>query len=293
MFEKVLVPLDGTAQAAVALPLARAVAHATGAAIVLLRVVEPHLLDPGAPEQAAAEDYLAGVAAELRKADVGVDAVVRRAESPADAIVGEARGTDLIVMATHGRGGLERAVLGSVAQHVVQNTRVPIFLVRPGGQRVNALKALLVPVDGSPGGSLALGLAVPLARASGARIVLLQVVVSVLQAAVADVYGMPLGIDPSWDDEALAAAQQYVTGLAARLQHAGIPAEGRAIMGPLGETPLGHVGRVIAEAADEMPVDAIVMSTRALTGPLRTVLGSTADEVARAAHRPVLLLRQH
>jgi nucleotide-binding universal stress UspA family protein len=55
---------------------------------------------------------------------------------------------------------------------------------------------------------------------------------------------------------------------------------------------MGHVGQVIVDAADDAQADAIVMSTRALTGPMRSVVGSTADEVARGAHRPVLLVRQ-
>jgi nucleotide-binding universal stress UspA family protein len=114
---------------------------------------------------------------------------------------------------------------------------------------------------------------------------LLDVVGSVLQyAGVMAISTTALTPDPAWDDEALAAARGYVERLAARLQQAGISAEGRALLGRTGET--------IVDTADAVGADLIVMSTHALTGPARTILGSTADEVVRTARRPVLLLRR-
>ena len=189
-------------------------------------------------------------------------------------------------MATHGRAGLPRAFLGSVAERVTAASPVPLVLLRPGGHRVAHVTTLLVPVDGSPGASRALGLAVPLARATGARIVLLDVVASVLQyAGMVVASGTAVAPDPAWDDEALVAARGYVEGLAARLQQAGLNAEGCALLGRTGET--------IVDTADQVGADLIVMSTHGLTGAARTILGSTADEVVRTAHGPVLLVRQH
>jgi nucleotide-binding universal stress UspA family protein len=93
-------------------------------------------------------------------------------------------------------------------------------------------------------------------------------------------------IDPLWDDESQASAQRYVDGLAARLQEAGVRAEGRALV--------GDVAATIAQTAAQVDADLIVMSTHALTGPARAVLGSVADEVVRIAHHPVLLVqREH
>jgi nucleotide-binding universal stress UspA family protein len=287
MFKKLLAPLDGSGESAVALPLARTLAKATGAEILLLRVIPEQLLGPEPVAQAEAENSLAAIAKELAAAGVRVSTAVQAGANPAAEIVTAAQrhGADLIVMATHGRAGLARAVLGSVAERVTAESPVPLVLLRPGGDRVAHLTTLLVPVDGSPGGSLALGLAVPLARPSGARIVLLDVVGSVLQyAGVMAISTTALTPDPAWDDEALAAARGYVERLAARLQQAGISAEGRALLGRTGET--------IVDTADAVGADLIVMSTHALTGPARTILGSTADEVVRTARRPVLLLRR-
>jgi nucleotide-binding universal stress UspA family protein len=109
-----------------------------------------------------------------------------------------------------------------------------------------------------------------------------------VQAAIpsADYYLQGLTLtDLGLDEEMLAAAQQYVTRLAGRLERAKVSAEGRA--------QLGQPSKAIVETAETVGADLIVMSTHALTGPMRTLLGSVADEVVRGAHQPVLLVRQH
>lgn len=281
VFKKLLVPLDGTAQSAVALSLARTIARATRAVVILLEVVPPRMVGAGAAARTARKT-LPDVAHELGAGELRVASVVREAAAPGDVILQEAaeRGVDLIIMATHGRGGLTRTVLGSVAERVVVDSPVPVLLLRPGGHRVTRIQRLLVPVDGTPKGALALGLAVPFAKATGARIVLLQVVPRGLEFAALE----GNVIDLVADDEALAGAGQYVSGLADRLQRAGLTAEGRAVVGLPSET--------IVRTATELEADVIVMSTHALTGPARAVLGSTADEVVRTGDRPVLLVRQ-
>jgi nucleotide-binding universal stress UspA family protein len=282
MFEKLLVPLDGSAQAAVALPLARALAQQTGAAVRLLRVVPPP--GSGATAQGAtdAKNNLSEIAAELTDAGVRVDTGVRPDDDPGAAIVREARdwAVSAIVMATHGRSGLARVVRGSVAQRVVADSPVPVVLLRPGGRRVSRITTLLVPVDGTPGSSLALGAAIPLAQETGARLTLLQVVTPFLQDYLPD--GMIF--DPAWDEAARTSAQSYVDTLAGRLRESGIAATGVAT--------LGTTAKEIVRVADDLGADVIVMSTHALTGPMRTLVGSVADEVVRTAHQPVALVRQ-
>ncbi len=288
MFKKLLVPLDGTPESAAALPLARAVARATAAELALLRVVPPWL--PGTPEPASvqASAYLEKVGRELRADGHPVDVAVRDGEAPAEVIVDEvrARGVDLIVMATHGRGGLERAVVGSVTTQVLATSPVPLLALRPGGQRVARIRTLLVPVDGTPGGSLALGAAVGLARAAGARIVLLRVAVPLPLWVYEPTLGLDTGplIDPRWNEDARASAQTYVDSLARRLRESGVEADGQALLG----TP----AEAITRAAEQVAADIVVMSTHAHTGPARAMLGSVADAVVRTSRHPVLLMRR-
>jgi nucleotide-binding universal stress UspA family protein len=289
MFSKLLLPLDGSPEAAAAVPAARTLARATGAAVRLVRVVPEDQAERFAP--AAAE--LDAVARELGASGVETTANVRLGP-PDDGIVAEAEqtGADLIVMATHGRSGLGRAILGSVADGVVSHGPVPLLLLRPGGHRLSRLGTLLVPLDGSPGGALALGVALGLARSTGARVVLLEVAVPLVSYALGSgaVDGFAY-MDPAWDEEARAAARSYVTGMAERLRRAGVAAEARLADAGVGGPSL-VVAEAIGETADDVGADMIVMSTHALTGPARTLLGSVADAVVRGARRPVLLIRR-
>jgi nucleotide-binding universal stress UspA family protein len=136
--KKILVPLDGSTLAECALAPAADLAARHRAAVILLRAAYAPVLPAADPTEAQvtagreAETYLADVAERLRKTGVPtVDTSVWYA--PAAEAIAEAahvRGVDLIVMSTHGRTGLGRLVLGSVAESVLRATRTPILLVR-------------------------------------------------------------------------------------------------------------------------------------------------------------------
>jgi nucleotide-binding universal stress UspA family protein len=136
----ILVPLDGSILAESALAPAIALAGQHGAKMLLLRAAEAHALPMADPIEAqvhavrAAEEYVAEVRGRVTQAGIAqVDTSVWYGP-PAEAIVEAARfrGADLIVMSSHGRTGLGRLVLGSVAETVLRATRVPILLIRPG-----------------------------------------------------------------------------------------------------------------------------------------------------------------
>lgn len=286
MFKNILVPLDGTAQSNAALPTARTIARATDATISLIRVL-PGPCMPGDVASQAAEAELERIATELRTDGTSVSVTVSGGE-PAEEIrrAVAAQGSDLVVMRTHGRSGIGRAVLGSVAEHVLSHSRVPVVLVRPGGRRLNALRTLLVPVDGSPGGAVALGAAIGLSKATGAALELIEVVVPIPHYMHADfAWGGAVYVDPAWDEEALASAQTYVDGIASRVRESGVSVNGGVKFKP-------SVADAIVSHAESTPADLIVMSTQALTGPARAILGSVADEVVRHADCPVLLLHR-
>jgi nucleotide-binding universal stress UspA family protein len=130
---RILVPLDGSALARQALPLARTLAMCARAELVLLRaVVAPagHSALPGACQEA--RQQLAVLTAQLGHQQLPVEPVVTSGD-PAEAIVSEAsrRAVDLIVMATHGYSGVKRWALGSVADSVLHATPTPLLLVHP------------------------------------------------------------------------------------------------------------------------------------------------------------------
>jgi nucleotide-binding universal stress UspA family protein len=284
-FRSVLVPLDGSELAASALPLAQILALSQGAELTLVTVL-PADIEPGWTRGLA--DYLQEVAAPVRAAGVVVHTTIRLGE-PAAAIrelVLECD-ADLVVMATHGRTGLGRAVLGSVADQVLRSGQVPVLLLHPNHHRSEAaLRTVLVPVDGTPGAAVALATAVPLARSSSAKLVLVRAKVPLPLWLYEPTLGLNTGplIDPMWNEDARLAAEAYAEGMAARLRRAGLAAEGQGIS--------GLPGAAIVAAAEAADADLIVMSTHGRGGPLRAILGSVANEVIRQSHRPVLLVHR-
>ena len=135
----VLVPLDGSSLAEAALTTAMGFAR-NGALLILLRAVGAHgspFVDPCDAQVVAvrkAEEYLTAVAARLRGAGAGNVETTVWYGPPAESIADAARyrRAELIVMSSHGRSGLGRLVLGSVAEDVLRTTCTPILLLRPG-----------------------------------------------------------------------------------------------------------------------------------------------------------------
>jgi len=141
MFKKILVPLDGSSFAEEALPHARELAECGGAEIVLARVDEPYEPPPGIfvpataiPEvvRLSAGEYLEQLVSRLRLAGIKVESAVLDGKV-ADAILKYAgeEGVDLIVMSTHGRTGISRLLMGSVAEQIVHGAHCPVLLMRP------------------------------------------------------------------------------------------------------------------------------------------------------------------
>jgi len=144
MYKRVLVPLDGSELGESIMPFILQIAGPLDMTVVLVRVLEP--APPMAVEdtryfpgdlaelQRDAEDYLAAVAAGLRARGVDVTWETRVGR-PDTEILAAARsaGADLIAMSTHGRSGVRRLLFGSVAEQVLRQADVPVFLIREHG----------------------------------------------------------------------------------------------------------------------------------------------------------------
>jgi nucleotide-binding universal stress UspA family protein len=136
----ILVPLDGSILAEAALTPAVDLARDSAGKLVLLRAAEAHTRPMHDPTEAQvqavreAEEYLTAARTRVAAAGVADIDVSVWYGPPAEAIVEAARfrKADLIVMSSHGRSGLGRLVLGSVAETVLRSTAVPILLIRPG-----------------------------------------------------------------------------------------------------------------------------------------------------------------
>jgi len=194
---------------------------------------------------------------------------------------------DLIIMATHGRSGITRWWMGSVAEKVISEATAPVLLVRSKRPRktgaagkLKFLHKILAPLDGSDIGEAALPYAEILAANSGALISLLQVV-----SPPGTVEASLLG-GPDWRKFVKAmhdAGEDYLKTIAERLS-------GKEIKSTY-EVVTGDPADKIVEYADDTKASLIAMSTHGRTGLTRWVLGSIADKVLHGARIPILLVR--
>lgn len=136
-FERILVPLDGSDCAENVLPKVEKLAKDLKASIALLRVTIAHTFPGADPTDAEvkvvreAEQYLSKVEEGLKKKGLKVDSHVRYGND-AEEILDHAaqKDIDIVAMTTHGRGGVKRFLLGSVAEKVLRHSPKPVFLVR-------------------------------------------------------------------------------------------------------------------------------------------------------------------
>lgn len=145
MYKKILVPLDGSKVAEGVLPHAKSLAYSEGAELILLNVAANPAMDflfsdPGLAESAVQEQeeksktYISKVEDELTSAGFKTSSLLR-VGSVAETILGVADElqVDVIAMSTHGRTGPARWLLGSIAERVVHNSKVPVLLIRATG----------------------------------------------------------------------------------------------------------------------------------------------------------------
>ena len=137
MFKKILVPLDGSSLAEAILPQVTELAKALNAELSVLRVAFVHVFPGADPTEEEvqvihkAEEYVGGIAAKLADEGISVKTSVRFGK-PATEILSHITDNklELVAMSTHGRSGLSRLVMGSVAEEVVRHAGVPVLLLR-------------------------------------------------------------------------------------------------------------------------------------------------------------------
>lgn len=299
MIGSILVPLDGSSFGEHALPWAVAIARRTKAPIRLLHVYVPvPAFYPVAvapyPEPVIPVDalewpraYLDAVAADLRER-VGTRVTAELVSGHAVAAVREAAGrgeTALVVMTSHGRSGLSRAWLGSVADGVVRTVGTPVLVVRPEDAPVEwdvpELRRILVPLDGSALSEQVLPVVRDLARnATPATITLLHMEPYRLTTGYPPV---PLGgmLEPATVE---ADALEYLHEIAQRLDETHTDTVVRTI------SPTRFADTILTEAKQRR-ANLIAMATHGRGGLRRALLGSVADKVLRGSTLPLLLVR--
>jgi nucleotide-binding universal stress UspA family protein len=297
MFRTLLVPLDGSDLAERALPYATALASDAGGQIVLTRVAlapAPTTLDGAALEQdqyrvvEEAEQYLANVAQKLpTRLAIKTCVPYGRAASSIVDTIGEI-GADAVVMATHGRTGLKHLLAGSVAEAVIADSAVPVFVVhaRPGEMPQAAFDPLharvIVPLDGSDLASAALPTAVELVGGGG-ELVLVTVVEPPRQVE-RDQSGRVRAYLDQQEEALTREARDYLHGVARQLM------ENSAALHVSIDVRVGEPATGIVAVAADRVADLVVMASHGRTGIPRAVFGSVTGAVLRDGFTPVLVV---
>jgi nucleotide-binding universal stress UspA family protein len=216
----------------------------------------------------------------------GIETATRVVDKPAETAILEATADEdvtLVVMSTHGRGGLGRFIYGSVADTVLRHAPVAVLTVPPHG--LDAWPAeqnvkILVPLDGSEVSRAALEPACQLADMLGGSLLLASVVTFPTYSAYAEGYAF---IEPDPNDNLLIQTRRYLEEIAAGLRTEARPVETHARYG----TPYFDIMAI----ARDHKVGLIVMATHGRGGMTRALMGSAATAAISQTDVPIMLVR--
>lgn len=320
MFQRILVPLDGSSRAERALPVAALLARASHGSVVLIRVVNTatefwpalnmnsdligSIIEANLEE---AKTYLSQVAASSFFQDIRVEIIVQFgpiASTLLETVPSHA--IDLIVLCSHGSTGMMHAIMGSIAERVSQNAPVPVFVLRekgsvPAGPHPDAFQALkvLVGLDGSDYSKEAIAPTISLISALAAPA---QGAIHLLR-----VVNPPEHHHFGWHDQSQAETIEQVkqnmreTVESLHDEFKGVPAGGlkpQITWSVVADSDIAHTLIRVAEGGEDAEgsgafgrCDIIAMSTHGHSDLRRWAIGSTTDRVLKATKLPMLIVR--
>jgi nucleotide-binding universal stress UspA family protein len=296
MFKRLLVPLDGSNLAEGALPAAAYLAQTLAAPVILIHVIErdaPKVVhgERHLTNEAEANAYLNQVAASSFPSGVQVEPHVHTSavSDVADSIAEHVKefGTDLIIMCTHGHGGLRRWLFGPIAQQVIALGKTPVLLIQPDEgttEHTFACRRLLVPLDGNPDHEQGLLVAEALAQVYAANLHLVSVIqtLDTLSGQRAATAKMLPGTTSVLLDLKQQSAVAYLQQQVNHLQTAGITTTA--------EVARGDPAKLIVRAAQQVKADLIVLGTHGKSNLDAFWSGSVTPKIAGHTHTPLLLV---
>ena len=312
MFERILVPLDGSERAEQALPVAARIAKATGGSIVLLQVVEQvtvydmyavrsSFVSPQEVEAAIkkATDYLKSVMQKDELEDVGIQIeVLTGIVAPTICAFVQSTSADMIVMCSHGYTGFKRWFLGSVADIVSRSASVPVLILREDGfiptdmfQNGSSLRTLVM-VDGSP---LSEAVIEPVAHLVAALASPAQGMLHFLRIVDFPVtYGQgksQVNFSIEFVGQEEQAATAYLTALMEQMKKGSVASLNLSMTASV--VASSDVAHTIVEASErpENGYALLAMSTHGRSGWKRLVIGSITQRVLHSTKLPLLIVR--
>lgn len=313
MFKHILVPLDGSTRAEAALPIAARIARAMGNSVALLQVVSipmdygygleatPLISETASEtEQTEAATYLTHLANSDLFASISTTTdVVFGSPGPQILALAEQREVNLIVLCSHGRTGLTRWVQGSVAQHVIHHSHIPMLVLRDGGAPLPALHVdtsrplyAVVAVDGSPLAETAL---LPAAHLVAAFSQHAQGILHLLHVIEPYAFGTDTDVLVQSNAEEVEHAQTYLQGVCERLFAQTHDLNIQVTWSVASAQDVAETIVTTAEQGTESTggngCGLLVMATHGRGGVERWVMGSVTQRVLEATTVPMLVVR--
>lgn len=308
MYQRILVPLDGSELAEVVFTYAKELAGRLDLEVILLLVFSPALREFIPMHRAYVERAAEIVRRQAKKVQEktgiqpGVKPIKVRGELAggyaAEEILryADENTVDLILMATHGRSGRKRWAMGNIADKVLRASKVPILLVRTGIPDEIPYdkwpkRTILVPLDGSELAESVLPHAEALAKQRDTKLVDV-VLLRVCEPPTTPSYyapelsGVPLNWGKYMEQEVAKCkqmAKEYLAEIEKRFKGIGISVRSEVLVGKANDE--------IVEYANKNPFNLIVMATHGRAGLSRWVYGSIAEYVVLGVSSPVLLVR--
>jgi nucleotide-binding universal stress UspA family protein len=308
VYKRMLVPLDGSELAEMVLPYARELVGRLDLELILLHVCEQRRIESQFMCESYIEHTAEAVKAQSREvqtstgAPKGRKAVEARTEVvtgiPADGIIDYAskHHIDLILLATHGRSGIRRWVMGSVADKVLRASQVPIWLVRAAiPEKVIhdewPKMGFLVPLDGSKLAESVLPHVEALAKQRGAELVDI-VLLRVFEEPYVNADYPEATLNLTWKEHVRRVreyfkkeAGNYLTGVQKRLADAGLKVRSEVLM--------GNPAEEIIKYADKNHPNLVIMASHSHPEIRRWDFGSVAYQVLHGVPSPVFMVRPH
>ncbi len=310
MYRRMLVPLDGSQLAEETFPYARELAGRMDLDLDLLHVCGPLEANLTAMAQVYVDEMAESVREQIQRIQTatGGPEAFRRVQVRSKVVMGYpaeeiltyagANQIDIILLATHGASGVRRWALGSVAYQVLHAAQIPVWLVRSGIPEEVVFdkwprRTILVPLDGSKLAESALPHAEALARQRGAQavdILLLSVYApSIDRSTYYFPTDYPTTVPVKYADyvqqeiaQAKERCEQYLTGIAGRIEAKGIRVRTTCVMGEPAEE--------IVKYAHTNPFHLIVMASHGRSGIRHLTFGSIAERVLLECHTPLFLV---
>jgi nucleotide-binding universal stress UspA family protein len=286
MFERILVPLDGSENGEIVFPYCADLAAKFASTVILVTVSEAATVDIDHLYRTYLDHALGKMLQQL-EASMAPEAVTLESEvlfgDPAREILRTAEDKDarLILLASHGTSAEGPWLLGHIAAKILRATKRPIMLIRqrPPEEALKQRKFLgriLVPLDGSEIGEAALGYAVELAKKTSAEMILLEVFEQVKGVGAAGIsYNIP-------DDESVRKSiLSYLDHVAGPIKNEGLKVSTTVLFGKAADN--------IVDYAEKNGVDLIAVSTHGRSGLGRWVFGNVTDKILHAGDVPVLV----